>query len=181
MSFYKRKPDIIIKNGTIVDGTGDLPYFADIAILGDQIDYIGDLRGVDAPLVIDAHHKYVTPGFIDPHTHSDWSIWANPEAQSSIRQGVTTEVLGNCGYSMRRPSMDALAFDPAGDGVFSVYDRGCIPAPHGAMAAVLDKMDAMGASINTVWLCGHNSLRQLAGLYTPDYTPEQFETMAALG
>ena len=180
MSFYKRKPDIIIKNGTIVDGTGDLPYFADIAIIGDQIDYIGDLRGVDAPLVIDAHHKYVTPGFIDPHTHSDWSIWANPEAQSSVRQGVTTEVLGNCGYSMRRPSMDTLTFDPAGDGVFSVYDRGCIPAPRGAMAAVLDKMDAIGASINTVWLCGHNSLRQLAGLYTPDYTPGQFETMAAL-
>ncbi len=178
MSFYKRRPDIIIKNGTIVDGTGDLPYFADIAILGDKIDYIGDLRGVCAPLVIDAHHKYVTPGFIDPHTHSDWSIWANPRAESSVRQGVTTEVFGNCGYSLRH-ILDGIPFDPAGDGVRCAYDYGCAPIPRGSMAAVLDKMDAMGASMNTVWLCGHNSLRKLAGLYAPDYTPEQFDTMAA--
>lgn len=61
MSMYKRKPDIIIKNGTIVDGTGSMPYYADLAIVGDKIDFIGDLKGVDAPLVIDAHHKYVTP------------------------------------------------------------------------------------------------------------------------
>ena len=115
MSFYKRQPDIIIKNGTIVDGTGDLPYFADIAIIGDKIDYIGDLRGVSAPLVIDAHHKYVTPGFIDPHTHSDQSIWANPRAESAVRQGVTTEVVGNCGYSLRHV-LSGIPFDPAGDG-----------------------------------------------------------------
>ena len=97
MSFYQRTPDIIIRSGTVVDGTGALPYYADIAVIGDKIDYIGDLRGVHAPLEIDAHHKLVTPGFIDPHSHSDWSIWANPECQSSIRQGVTTEVVGNCG------------------------------------------------------------------------------------
>ena len=178
MSFYKRQPDMIIKNGTIVDGTGDLPYFADIAIIGDRIDYIGDLRGVSAPLVIDAHHKYVTPGFIDPHTHSDQSIWANPRAESAVRQGVTTEVVGNCGYSLRHV-LSGIPFDPAGDGVRCVYDYGRAPAPRGSMAAVLDKMDAMGASINTAWLCGHNSLRRLAGLYTTDYTPEQFDAMAA--
>ena len=178
MSFYQRKPDVIIRGGTIVDGTGALPYFADLAIIGDRIDYIGDLRGVDAPLIIDAHHKYVTPGFIDPHSHSDWSIWANPECQSSIRQGVTTEIVGNCGYSLNH-LLDGIAFDKAGDGIRCAYDYGRAPIPRGAMAAVLDKMDAMGAAMNTVWLCGHNSLRKLAGLYTPDYTPEQFDTMAA--
>lgn len=177
MGFYQRKADIIIRNGTIVDGTGALPYFADVAIIGDRIDYIGDLTGAEAPLVIDAHHKYVTPGFIDPHSHSDWTIWANPTCQSSIRQGVTTEIVGNCGYSLNH-ILEGIPFDPAGDSVRCAYDYGCAPIPRGAMAAVLDKVDTMGASMNTAWLCGHNSLRKLAGLYTPDYTPEQFQIMA---
>ena len=75
MAFYQRKPDIIIRNGTIVDGTGKRPYFADIAIIGDKIDYIGNLKGVSAPLEIDAHHKYVTPGFIDCHSHAAGTIF----------------------------------------------------------------------------------------------------------
>ena len=176
MSFYQRKPDIIIKNGIIVDGLGTMPYQADVAIIGDKIDYIGNLQGVEAPLVIDAHHKYVTPGFIDPHTHSDNTIWANPECQSAVRQGVTTEVVGNCGYSLG-PALQGIPFDPAGDSVTCVYDIENGEYPKGSMAAVLDKMEAMGASMNTAWLCGHNALRVIAGLYTTDYTEEQFQIM----
>lgn len=178
MSMYKRKPDIIIKNGTIVDGSGAPAYFADIAIVGDKIDYIGNLQDVDAPLVIDAHHKYVTPGFIDTHTHSDQTIWANAECQSSVRQGVTTEVVGNCGFSMRH-QLNKEDFDPAGSSVTCVYDLvGEKDIPKGAMAAVLDKMDVMGASMNTAWLCGHNDLRVIADVHTQDATEEQFQVMA---
>ena len=54
MAFYQRKPDIIIRNGTVIDGTGKPRYYADIAIIGDKIDYIGNLKGVSAPLEIDA-------------------------------------------------------------------------------------------------------------------------------
>ena len=97
MSIYKRKPDIIIKSGTIVDGTGAPAYFADIAIIGDKIDFIGDLKGVDAPLIIDAHHKYVTPGFIDIHSHSDSVPFFNSLPQGKIMQGVTLEISENCG------------------------------------------------------------------------------------
>ena len=176
MSFYQRKPDIIIKNGIIVDGLGTMPYQADVAIIGDKIDYIGNLQGVEAPLVIDAHHKYVTPGFIDPHTHSDFTIWANPECQSAVRQGVTTEIVGNCGWSLDHV-LHGIPFDPAGDGVTCIYDIDNEKYPKGSMAAVLDKMEAMGASMNTAWLCGHNSLRRIAGLHTTDYTEEQFQMM----
>ena len=95
MAFYQRKPDIIIRNGTIIDGTGKPGYFADVAIIGDKIDYIGNLKGVSAPLEIDATDKYITPGFIDTHSHSDFNLFANPLCQSAIRQGVTTEVMGN--------------------------------------------------------------------------------------
>lgn len=176
MAFYQGKPDIIIKNGMIADGTGKPVYFADIAIVGDKIDYIGDLKGVEAPLVIDARHKYVTPGFIDVHTHSDRTIWGNPEAYSSVYQGVTTEIVGNCGLSMRT-LMDGVAFDPQGEGIDCVYNLPGPTYPKGSLAATLDKMEKMGSSINTVWLCGHNDLRIMSGVLTPDYTEEQFKVM----
>ncbi len=179
MGFYQRRPDIVIRNGTVIDGTGAPGYYADLAILGDRIDYIGDLRGVSAPLEIDAHHKYVTPGFIDPHTHSDETIWANPECQSAVRQGVTTEVVGNCGFSMRTLISDVSQFDAAGSGIDCVYNLPGPSYPEGSMAAVLDKMDKMGASMNTAWLCGHNDLRIIAGVHTGQATDEQFRTMAS--
>ncbi len=179
MGFYQRKPDIIIRNGTIVDGTGKPAYYADIAIIGDKIDYIGNLKGVSAPLEIDATHKYVTPGFIDPHTHSDGTLWCNPECQSAVRQGVTTEVMGNCGFSMRgftKSHVDMV--DPAGDGIDCVYTLPGPTYPKGSVAAVLDKAERMGTSMNTAWLCGHNDLRVMAQCYNTDYTEEQFQIMA---
>ena len=169
--------DIIIKNGNIVDGSGQKVYNADIAIVGDKIDYIGNLDGVSAERIIDAKGKYVTPGFIDTHSHSDSSIWINPEAQSSVRQGITTEIVGNCGFSMRHTI--TVPFDKAGDGIECVYDLANkdVEIPKGAFRNTLDKMEKMGASINTAWLCGHNDLRVIAGLNITDYTEKQFAIM----
>lgn len=177
MAFYKRKPDIIIRNGTIVDGTGKMPYYADVAVVGDKIDYIGDLKGVCAPLEIDATGKYVTPGFIDAHTHSDMTLWGNALCQSAVRQGVTTEVVGNCGFTMRT-RMTGVEFDPVGDGIDCVYNLPGPTYPKGAMAATLDKVEKMGTSMNTAWLCGHNDLRVIAGVTKVEPTQEQFDTMA---
>ena len=162
MAFYQRKPDIIIRNGTIVDGTGKLPYYADIAIIGDKIDYIGNLKGVSAPLEIDAHHKYVTPGFIDCHSHADGTIFGCPECQSVIRQGTTTMILGNCGlmYAIDKTTPPEKA--------------------RGLMKQHIEDAENLHASVNTAWMCGHNAMRQLAGIYTTDYTEEQFQVMADL-
>lgn len=176
MSYYKKTPDIIIRNGTVVDGTGKPPYYADLAIVGDKIDYIGNLRDVHAPIEIDASGKYVTPGFIDAHTHSDYTIWGNPECQSSVRQGVTTEIVGNCGLT-GRTRMGGVPFDPAGDGIDCIYSLPGPTYPRGAVAATLDKMEKMGASMNTAWLFGHNDLRMMAECYTPDCSEEQFSVM----
>ena len=178
MAFYRGKADIIIRNGTIIDGTGKPGYFADVAIEGDKIAYIGNLKGVSAPLEIDATGKVVTPGFIDSHSHSDMHLFTNPLCQSAVRQGVTTEVVGNCGFSMRNALISGIPFDPAGDGIKCVYEYNSPEAPKGAMAATLDKMEKMGASMNTAWLCGHNDLRVLADLRTTEYTEEQFKIMA---
>lgn len=90
--------DIIIKNGVICDGTGAPSYNADIGITGNIISYIGDLSSSEAGQIIDAAGKTVTPGFIDPHTHVDMSLFIAPQMEPYLKQGVTTVVTGNCGH-----------------------------------------------------------------------------------
>jgi len=177
MGIYKKTPDIIIRNGCIVDGTGKMPYYADIAVVGDKIDFIGDLKDVKAAkLDIDAHHKYVTNGFIDSHTHSDYTIWGNPEAMSAVYQGVTTEVVGNCGFSTRS-YVAPEDVDPAGEGIDCSYTIPGYNIPKGALGATLDKAEKMGTSINMAWLCGHNDLRNIADCRTKYPTEEQYKIM----
>src|SRR5581483_8650253 len=91
--------DVIIRNGRVVDGSGAPWVRADVGIEGERIAAIGDLRHAQAAREIDAGGKIVAPGFIDCHSHSDWSLLANRGANSSLMQGVTTEIVGNCGLS----------------------------------------------------------------------------------
>jgi N-acyl-D-amino-acid deacylase len=91
--------DLKIVGGLVVDGTGAPAARADVGIAGDTIIALGDLAREPAGRTIDASGLVVAPGFIDVHTHSDWRLWANRRAESKIRQGVTTEVVGNCGFS----------------------------------------------------------------------------------
>ena len=92
--------DIKIVNGLIVDGTGNQAFSADIGIVGDKIVAIGKLNDSASLKTIDATNKIVAPGFIDMHTHSDMSVLFDPHANSKIFDGVTTEVVGNCGIGV---------------------------------------------------------------------------------
>jgi len=96
------KYSIIIKNGMVFDGYGNPPKEEDVGISGDKIKTIGNLSGSEAPVVIDASNKYVSPGFIDLTTHSDthWTLFSNPSQESFIRQGVTTIIGGHGGSSL---------------------------------------------------------------------------------
>lgn len=91
--------DIVIRAGLVVDGTGRPGQRADVGILGERVTAVGELGGAEAAQVVDAEGKVVAPGFVDPHSHSDWTVQANRDADSTIRQGVTTEIVGNCGIS----------------------------------------------------------------------------------
>ncbi|RMD01688.1 D-aminoacylase [Clostridium autoethanogenum] len=92
--------NILIKNGTIVDGTGSTPYNADMAIENDSISCIGTiLKESKFDTVINAEGKVVCPGFIDTHSHSDVEILLDPYMEPKVRQGITTEVLGQDGVS----------------------------------------------------------------------------------
>lgn len=88
---------IKIINGTIVDGTGTKAYRADVGIRDDRIAIVGDLKESESETVIDAAGKIVAPGFIDMHTHSDVSMLLDDTADSMLRNGVTTNLCGNCG------------------------------------------------------------------------------------
>ncbi|MDO4179503.1 MAG: D-aminoacylase [Phascolarctobacterium sp.] len=102
--------DIKIIGGTIIDGTGARRYKGDVGVEGDKIVAIGDLKDVEAKKVIDATGKYVTPGFIDMHTHSDFSLTVSRDASVRIHDGVTTDVIGNCGIGIA-PVSDAHKAD----------------------------------------------------------------------
>jgi dihydroorotase/N-acyl-D-amino-acid deacylase len=91
--------DILIINGTIVDGSGDKPYKSDIGFINDRIVRIGDLSQLSSRRIIDANNLVVSPGFIDSHTHAIRGIFDVPTAESSLLQGVTTLTDGNDGTS----------------------------------------------------------------------------------
>ncbi len=89
--------DVMIRGGTVVDGTGGAPFRADVGVRGGRIVAIGELNGEAAAEVIDAEGAIVTPGFVDLHTHYDGQVsWDTTMAPSSLH-GVTTAVMGNCG------------------------------------------------------------------------------------
>ena len=91
--------DIIIRKGRIIDGSGNPWYYGDVGIRGDRIEAIDDLSAASGARVIDARGKIVCPGFMDMHALSDIMLLAEPEHEGKIRQGITTELLGNDGLS----------------------------------------------------------------------------------
>ncbi|TEU05478.1 MAG: hypothetical protein E3I52_05770, partial [Candidatus Aminicenantes bacterium] len=95
----KKDFDLIIRGGFILDGSGGEAFEADIGISGDYIKEIGQILSVRGKSVIEAKDFVVCPGFIDAHDHTDVGLLVNPKAESSIRQGITTLVSGNCGSS----------------------------------------------------------------------------------
>jgi len=92
--------DVLIKNGFIIDGTGRAGYAADIGIVNGLIKEVGSLRNVSSREVIDAKGLTVSPGFIDFHSHADVELMRQSSERPKIMQGITTEVIGNCGMAV---------------------------------------------------------------------------------
>ncbi|MBT3942573.1 MAG: D-aminoacylase [Chloroflexi bacterium] len=169
--------DVVIKNGLVLDGTGAQGYNADIGIRGDRIVAIGEV-GDDAKKVIDASGSVVTPGFIDLHAHSDLSFLLDPHADSKLRQGVTLELVGNCGMSYCAPLNDKTMGTFAGwksrlGGDPSESDPGWTE-----FGGFLDALSESGSAINVATQIGHNQVRSAvigADARAPSY--EELETM----
>src|SRR5438128_9138309 len=165
--------DVVIRGGRVVDGTGAPWRRADIGTRGAKIARVGDIGRSKSVVVIDASGKYVAPGFIDIHTHSDVGILVEPTAECAVRQGVTTHVIGNCGDSpapigerYRELAMRRFEYyAQARDWTWSTY------------GGYLDFMERQGAGINIAGLVGPGSV-QLAAAGIEDRPPSRDELAA---
>ena len=172
--------DVLIKNGTIIDGTGKTAYKADLAIAGDTIARIGaDLLPGEAGRIVDATGLMITPGFIDMHSHSDLTLFAVGGAESSLYQGVTTEVIGNCGFSaypVRPERATMLEAYLGGIG----YDRS-YPMPWKDFESYASNLEKSGIAVNAVSLVGHGSIRiAVMGFDAREATRSEKEQMGRL-
>jgi N-acyl-D-amino-acid deacylase len=147
--------DLKIEGATVFDGTGAPGSRTDVGVRDEAIVAIGDLNREHAGTTLNAAGKALAPGFIDMHSHSDWRLWANRRAESKIRQGVTTEVVGNCGFSPA-PVTPEFRDDLRG---FALYIPPGMDFGWRDFADYLRAFDTGGAALNVVQLVGHGTLR----------------------
>ena len=148
--------DLLIRNASIVDGTGERRYAGDIGVRGDRIARIGDLGGARGTTEIDLAGRIAAPGFIDAHTHDDRMLLSGPDMAPKVSQGVTTVIGGNCGISLA-PTPRAMPA-PVTPPLNLLDDTGAwfrFPS----FAAYLDALRAQPAATNCAMLVGHSTLR----------------------
>jgi N-acyl-D-amino-acid deacylase len=164
--------DLLIRGGHVVDGTGGPGRDADVAVRAGRITFVEPRSARPSHRVIDARGQVVAPGLIDIHTHSDFTLPLNPRAESKIRQGVTLEVVGNCGFSvapvlpgkaamLREYLASSATWLPFQDTTFADYAAAFPPT-----------------SVNVILQVGHNTLRLMtAGLDNRPLTPDEMAAM----
>lgn len=152
--------DLVLKNGQVIDGTGNPWFKADVGIQEGKIAAVGDLAGAEARRVVDVAGLVVTPGFMDPHSHTDCSALKNSEALTSIQQGITTEFVGNCGMSPYFPISDRnreTAEMELAD-LFEV-DLGEMTVDWMDLAGFRRQLEKKGVGTNLACFVGHNNVR----------------------
>lgn len=148
--------DLIIRNGEVIDGTGQGRFRADVALMGDRISAIGDLAHLSAAEEIDATDRIVAPGFIDVHTHDDRLLLSHPAMTPKLSQGVTTVVTGNCGISLaplKATDRPPPPLDLLGDRSWYRFET---------FAGYIAVLEAEPPAINTAPMVGHSTLRVMA-------------------
>ena len=170
--------DVLVRNGQVFDGGGGPPFAADVGIRADRIEAVGALEGATGKLTIDAAGRAVAPGFIDTHTHSDLACFLEeehqPVAAAAARQGVTTEVSGNCGFSPF-PYLEEHRADM--ERHMSVL-FGALPVRWHDLSGYAQAVAAAGIYANLAPLVGHGSLR--VGVLGFENRPPRPEELAAM-
>ncbi|MCY3612303.1 MAG: D-aminoacylase [Gemmatimonadetes bacterium] len=171
----RNRQTLVIRHGTLYDGTGGSPRTGDIAIDGDRIATVGEVAATGA-VEIDARGMAVAPGFIDIHSHADLSLLVNPRAESRIRQGVTLEVVGQDGSSI----------GPWSDGVFELtrdrYLRDFdVDIDFRDIGGFLDRIDRERPAVSVASMVGHGNVRGVVvGGADRSATASEIERMRAL-
>jgi N-acyl-D-amino-acid deacylase len=168
--------DLIIRNGTVVDGLGSPGFAADVGISAGRIAALGDLKAAKGASVIDASGRVVCPGFIDIHNHSEAAaLLLNKNCESMIRQGVTTQLAGNCGgssFPLERPEPE--------DGGRLLREAG-IAVDWTDLDGLLAKLRKQGLIANWATLVGQGTIRTLVmNEERREPTADELERMKAL-
>ena len=165
--------DVVIRGGTVVDGTGKSRFPADVGVQDGRIAAVGDLSHAASRRELNAAGLVVTPGFIDIHSHSDFTLLADPRAQSSVAQGVTTELIGNCGHGCApvvRPE------DAQGNIYGQTRD---VPITWRTTAEYLAELDSRRPAVNVLTLVPNGMLcRAVMGLDDRAPRPDELGRMA---
>lgn len=168
--------DVLIRGGWVVDGTGNPARPADVAVEDGRVVEVGRLpEGAAAERVVDASGKVVCPGFVDPHSHSDFTVLTNPDAQSTIRQGVTTEIVGNCGWTYAPVTERSVGYMTGRLRTFAWEGR----IEWSGFGDHLDYLADVGHAQNLAWFVGHNAVRLAAGVAGGAPSEEELRTMEA--
>lgn len=167
--------DVVIHGGAIADGTGAPRFRADVGIEDGKIVAIGHLGSVQSGLRLDATGMLVAPGFIDIHSHSDFTLLVDPRAQSSIAQGVTTEVIGNCGHGCA-PITEPDRFKGNIYGYTPEVEIDWV-----TMAEYLDRLEVAHPAVNVATLVPNGNLRlAVAEELDRPSTPQEVSRMGRL-
>jgi N-acyl-D-amino-acid deacylase len=173
-SVFAQDFDVIIKNGTVYDGSGGEPQHVDLAIRGDRIAGLGDFKTAKAKTIVDAKGLAVAPGFINMLSWSTESLIQDGRSQSEIRQGVTTEIMGE-GWSMGpvNDRMKKRILEEQKDIKFEIKWN--------TLAEYLKYLETRGVSCNVASFLGATTVRDyVIGLEDKQPTPEQLEQMREL-
>lgn len=163
--------DVVLKGGTILDGTGGAAFLADLGITGDTIQAIGSISTEQGKQILDVTGLHISPGFIDIHSHSDFTIPTYGTADSRVRQGVTTEITGNCGSSA------APRIDSEEDRKAWMDDEGFVP-DWTDVVTYFASLEKRKLSLNQAMLLGQGTIRSnVVGLEDRKATPEEMKNL----
>lgn len=169
--------DLLIKNGLLIDGAGNPWFNADLGISNGKVVEISRRINAKAERIIDAKGLVVSPGFIDIHSHSDLTLLINPRADSKVRQGVTTEVVGNCGISaapVRRENLDMLKDEWGSEANYVTWDWTTFDE-------YLNRLEERKISVNVASFVGHGTVRTaVIGVDDREPAREELEDMKSL-
>ena len=167
--------DVVFEGCTVVDGSGGRGFVSDVAVQDGKIAAIGALEHVEARRRVLGRNKVLAPGFIDIHTHSDLPLLVNPRAESKVRQGVTTEVIGNCGLGPAPLTPDTRD-EIRETSTFLAKGSAELGWDWLRFGDYLDTIEKNNVALNVVPLVGHTPLRMAAmGM---DRRPAQPEEIA---
>ena len=171
--------DVLVKNGRVVDGTGNPWFGADIAIKNDKIVQVRHAIPNEARRVIDAAGLVVSPGFIDMHTHSDLLVFEHPEEGAKLMQGITTSLIGQDGLSVA--PVDEANKEPMMRRVAGLLGTYLAEWPWNSMAEYLSALDELPPATNSMMLVPHGAVRSMVvGWENRPATPSELERMKGI-